>query len=252
MRLSARVNLIALLVCVTSAGQVFARQVASDGSSDLPMLTVNGRGEIEMPPDELTLTLSVVSESKAAADAADENSRKSNEIVQALNAVGLEDGAVTTRHYSILPRYSDGSRPKILGYRASKSIVVKTKRIESAGQLVEAAVEAGVTMIQGVHFGLADRHAGRALAIAEAVSDAKNSADALAGNSGLRLMHIQRINVDGAEIERPRVTMRGPYPQLTRESLQSTLAGEESPEFLPMPITVSASVTIQYRVEPAR
>jgi uncharacterized protein YggE len=216
---------------------------------DVPRLTVRGDAELRKPADLLRLQVGVVTEDPEPAAALSRNSRQMQDVIRALEKAGLDREGYQTGRFSIRPDYERRPRnagadwrPRIVGYTVTNSLSIRTKKLELAGKLIEAANEAGANSIGAVGFDLADPRAHRAEAIATATTNARSDARTLAGAAGLRLVRIIAITLDDAG-------WRPPVPTMARAGAAMAEA-RVAPPVEPGEVTVRAGVTLVYEVEP--
>ncbi len=211
-----------------------------------PVISVSGSASMEVPADEVRISVGVVSEGQEPRKVIDENSQRVSRVMDALMRAGLEDGDVSTGRFSIQPIYTNpgrdrGGRPEIAGYRVQNSLIVETGNLEIAGAIVQAAVEAGANNIDSVSFQLADPRASRAAVLEQAVSYARADAEAVARASGVRLGGIHSLSIGRADF---------PRPMMGRDARMMNMAeaGAVAPPMSPGEIQVSATVTIEYEI----
>ena len=214
----------------------------------VPVLTVRGDAQLEKPADELRIRVAVVTESDEAPAALRENSRQMNDVIDALKKTGLTDKEYQTSQFQIQPVYSRRPRqadatwkPKIIGYRVSNSLNVKTKKLELAGELIQAANEAGANSIDSISFGLADPRTHRVEAIRAATANALTDARTLADAASLRLVRVLSITLDQAAAPQP-------IPMIQRMSAGMAMAEAAPPPIQPGDVTVRANVTVVYEI----
>ncbi len=231
-------------LCLTAVPAT-AQQIIETEGQVVPTLTVSGQAELEKPADELHLTLSVVSEGEEAQPTMQENSRKMQRVIEAIERVGLSTEEYETRRFSISPRYDhrprkagEGGSPEIIGYRVENALYIKTRKLDLVGKLIEEGTAAGANSVGNLSFGLADERAHRGEAITEAVQNARADAEALASAAGVRLVRIVAINLDNAAA--PPVPMRG--------QMMAMGGPESGPPIQAGDVTVRASVTIVYEI----
>jgi uncharacterized protein YggE len=225
---------------------------AQDASliSSVPTLSVTGRSDLEMEPDELRLVLSVVTEggrSESVDELTSDNSEKVERILRALEEAGVAEEDIKTGRFNIYPRYERASNrtdPRIVGYRVENEVVVETPLIAEAGRLIERAVDAGANQVSSVSFGLRDEQASRARAIERAAANARSDAEALAAASGVVLTRLLRVNLD-----QPNVGMSRMDGMQLRSMAESADAAASAPPINPGKVTVRASVTMIYEIE---
>ena len=237
----------ALAACGSAtAGPDAAAATTRPALDDVPRLTVRGNAELRKPADQLRLQIGVVTQASEATSALAENSQRMEEVVAALKKAGLSEDEYETGRFSLQPVYSRRPRQAaaewrrhIVGYNVTNTISIRTERLDLAGQLIQAANEAGANQIDAISFALADprRHRSEAIAAAtvHAIADARTLADA----ASLRLVRILRITLDDAAV-RPLLTLgRG-----------AAMAAEvaATPPIAPGEVTVRASVTMVYEI----
>ncbi len=220
---------------------------ADEVDAVVPVLTVRGDAQLEKPADELRIRVGVVTESDEAPTALRENSRQMNDVIDALKKTGLTDKEYQTSQFQIQPVYTRRPRqapvdwkPKIVGYRVTNSLNVKTKKLELAGELIQAANEAGANSIDSISFGLADPRTHRDEAIRAATSNALTDARTLADAASLRLVRVLSITLDQAAAPRP-----------TIQRMSAGMAMAEAaipPPIQPGDVTVHANVTVVYEI----
>jgi uncharacterized protein YggE len=127
------------------------------------------------------------------------------------------------------------------GYVTTRSLRVDIAPLDLVGKAIDAATAAGVTDVGGVSYDLKDRHAAFLAALAVAMADAKQSAQALATAGGFTLGGYRSIQAGGNDVVRP-------YPQPMM--MKSAMAAPSVPtEISPGgPIEVRASVTVGYGI----
>lgn len=227
-----------------------ARAQDADQSYDVtPSLTVTGRAELDVAPDEVRLVISIVTEgddNQTAAQVMNTNSEKAQKVVASLRAAGLGEKEVTTSRFNVFPRYTNPGRrnepPRIAGYRVENEVRVVTKKIEKAAELIQTAVDAGANQVSSISFGLSDERARRADVIAQATANARSDAKALAAAAGVTLVRTIRVDLDQQNVARPQ-------PMIYQRAAAEVAA--VAPPIQPADVQVSAQVTIVYEIEDA-
>ena len=214
-----------------------------------PTLTVMGNAQLDKPADQMRLTIGIVTEGDDSQAAVQENSRQMNDVIAAMQKAGLAKEEYQTGQFQIHPRYSNPPRghvdpnwkPQIIGFQVINRVMVKTKKLNVAGDLIKAATDAGANSIDSISFDLADPRKHRAEAIAAATGNARADAEALAGAAGQRLVRILSINLDSAPVQ--------PMPDMRMMGSRMAMAESDvAPPIQPGEITIHASVTIVYEI----
>jgi uncharacterized protein YggE len=118
-------------------------------------LDVTGNGRVNVAPDEATVNLSVITEGKTAGEAVAANAKHSQSVIDAVTE--QPNHGVTTTGLGVSPiiEYDTSKHSRIVGYRATNGVVVKTK-IGYAGQVFDAGIRAGANESSGITFGVSN------------------------------------------------------------------------------------------------
>jgi hypothetical protein len=162
-----------------------------------PTVEATGEGVVMVPPDQALLSLGVATEGPSAQDAMEQNARRTTAVLQALAAAGFGGSAVFTQAIRLAPvfepRPPPNQPPRIVGYRATNQVQVKTPRPATIGQALDAAVGAGANAAANLAFGLADPQAAQLRALRLAAEDAQRRATAVADALGKKISRIVEL-----------------------------------------------------------
>jgi hypothetical protein len=147
-------------------------------------LTVIGAGTATATPDQASFAFGTVSQAKTASAALAASSDAVDRVVAALRKAGVASADLQTADVSLSPRYDDKGET-ILGYTASNTVAAIVRKLDSAGQVVDAAVAAGANQVSGPSLVASDQAAAYREALRAAMVDARAKAQALAAASGL-------------------------------------------------------------------
>ena len=179
-------------------------------------ISVHGHGEASARPDtiEMRLSISALETSISAANTvtADATSR----VIESLRAAGVDRSDIGTSSLTIGPEYTHVNQQRQLaGYRASNSLVVRIRDIESTGGVIDDLVASGgdLVIVNGLEFVIEDPKPLESEARQAAWNDAVAKATQLARLSGRELGPARSI----------RETRQGhaPQPRMAMESLRS-------------------------------
>jgi uncharacterized protein YggE len=170
------------LYALTSHAQVVRR----------PVVRSSGNGTVSFQPDQVTVSVGVTTQAATAQEAGDTNATQTNAVLAALRSLIGNNGTIRTLGYSLSPIYRNntGGVSTIVGYTANNTVAATIANISMAGRLIDAAIQAGATNVQGLQFSLKDSNPARAQALREATLEAKRNAEAIAGGLGLRLGNV--------------------------------------------------------------
>ncbi|MDP5018837.1 MAG: SIMPL domain-containing protein [Dolichospermum sp.] len=200
-------------------------------------LTVTGRGVETISTTLSQVSLGVEIQGKTAEDVQKEAARKSSAVVALLKKRNVQK--LTTTGIRLNPVYSYSNNvQRITGYAASNTVSFRMPT-DKAGTLLDDAVKAGATQINGVSFIASDEAIASAQkqALKKATQDAKDQAEAVLSSLGLQQKDIINIQINGATPPPPPMLYRAEAAKLTTANASTPIiAGEEE---------VQASVTLQ-------
>lgn len=148
-------------------------------------ISVTGIGKVTVTPDLAILNMGVEAQGATVSSAQQDAARAMTAVMTALKANGVAEKDIATTGYSVYPTYSydNGKTPSITGYTVSNSITVKIRKIEEAGEIIDAAAAAGGNNIRINNLSFTvDKpeqynEQARELAMADALQRAKQLAD---------------------------------------------------------------------------
>ncbi len=180
---------------------------ATQGGSDNKRLTrvmVAGDSIVQAQPDTAILTVSVITQNRAAIQAQQENAAKTDAVVSVLKTVAGAGAEVKTSGYSVQPQrvYKEGQPPTITGYEVRNSVTVTTSDLTKLGAIIDAAAQAGSNDISGIAFTLRQDRPARDRALGEATQEAVGKARMIANALGGRVVRIVEVQEEGFQ-QRP-------------------------------------------------
>jgi len=188
-----------------------AASIPATAQTDLRRtVTVRGTGVVSTAPDQVRLSMQVMTRSSSASAAMSEASGRTNEVLLKLQAHGVEVKDIQTRRISVNPEYDREKRtspPTISGYVAQSefSALFRGDAIEQLGKFLDKAVAAGVTNIGGMSYETSERPALEQRALGEAAKDARMRAEKLAAQLGARIGQVLSITESGLSAPGPRM-----------------------------------------------
>jgi uncharacterized protein YggE len=195
-----RTRLALALLAVAALVAVLAATRTQSARSDTPaahQITVQGTGTVTAVPDTVAFNFGVQSQAKTASAALDANAAAADKVIAALKAAGIADKDIQTQQVSLSQQLSDDGQT-VLGYLAGSTVSATLPSIDKAGAIVDSAVAAGASSIDGPYLTLSNEQALEHKALADAVGDAKARAQALADAAGVTLGAIVDITESGA------------------------------------------------------
>lgn len=198
-----QVLLVLILVGIVASLAAYTKLTLREsryGEYGMASISVRGMGEVTARPDIGTFSFSVMAEGDTAVIAQNDSAEKINAINDYLKEQGIDEKDIKTSSYYLNPhyvyeeivciRYPCNSEPKIDGYEVSQTITVKIRDLDMSGDLITGVGERGATNISGLSFTIDDESNLKAEARAAAIEDAKEKAEKLAADLGVRLVRI--------------------------------------------------------------
>lgn len=172
----------------------------ADNFEKIPKITLTGEATIQKEADQMELNLGVVTRAAISSDALNQNNQFMTQVMENLNAIGLDESEYQTCHFNIQPFYQrlpEGyeDRSVISGYEVYNSIQVKTLKLDLADKILSAAVQGGVNQINQISFSLHNPQQYREEAIHAATQNAIADANALATAAGVKIKKILNISL---------------------------------------------------------
>lgn len=171
----------------------------------VPSITVTGSAKTEIVPDIAILSLAVVTERPHATDAAADNARAAQDLIEEIKTQGIDAKDIQTVSASLAPIYDEDrdSSGRLLkrtlrGYQARNALTVRVHAIDKASVLARQLIDKGANEFQGIVFDSDEKDAALAKLRGKAMEDALDKAKAYVAPVGLRLVRILDIApVDG-------------------------------------------------------
>jgi len=168
-------------------------------------ITVADKGEVYAKPDLALTTFSVVTEKKTVSEAISENAKKMNAVIDFVKEQGVEDKDLKTISFNIHPRYEwygvtqfyPQGRRVLVGYEVRQSLEVKIRDMEKIGDIIEGATDAGANEVGDLQFTVDNPDELKKQARGQAIEKAKNKAEELASQLGVRLVRIVNFSESG-------------------------------------------------------
>lgn len=187
------VFLIALGILVI-AGVAISSIVMTNKSNNEDRFSVNGSGTVYAKADIANINIGVKTGPKVtAAEATQENTKKMNEISAVLRSIGVEDKDIKTDNYNLNPVYNwtekDGQ--KLIGYEVYQSLSIKIRDLEKIGEIISKTTEKGANQVGNINFTIDDEYELKNQARELAIEKAKEKAQLIASQSGMKLGEIK-------------------------------------------------------------
>ena len=204
----------------------------------LKTLIVTGNGVKRIETTIAEVKLGVEIEGKTIEEVQQKIAKQSSKIVELLRSQDVEK--LKTTGVRLSPNYNrdlNGNRRNIISYTGSNIVSFQIAR-DSVGSLLDEAVAAGASRIDGISFTATEeaQAAAKEEALRKASINAQNKADVVLEALDLTANEIVNIKVDRANIESPQPFYRGEFAASRAVDSTVIIGGEQ---------TVEADVTLQ-------
>ena len=160
-----------------------------------PTISVTGSAEVKVAPDEVYLRVAIDTRHENLAEAKRQNDERVSKALAFLKTSGINSKDVQTDFVSIEPTYdNDLSQTKPVIFVARKSIEVKVTNVSSFEGLLTGLLTNGVNHVNGIEFRTSELRKHRDAARAMAVRAAREKADALAAELGIKRGKVYSVN----------------------------------------------------------
>lgn len=169
-------------------------------------ISVSGSGEATAIPNSARFTAGVTNERETVEAAQNQSAEEINGIISYLEDAGVPEKNIKTINYNVSPRYEypgegtigrrTGER-QLVGYEVSQTLEVTVDDTDQAGQLLSGVGSRGADNVSSLRFVVDDREAVEREARVNAIADARENAEALAGALGVRLDKVVGYNEQG-------------------------------------------------------
>ena len=215
-------------------------------------ISVTGSSSTSSSPDILIIVLGVESEAKTANESLSQNSNALNSVISSLNNSGIPEDDIQTSNFSIYPIYdsikdSNGNYQQILiGYRVSNILSIQTEKIDSAGNIIDAAVSSGANRVDNISFQLSDAKFQRISddLISDAINNAKQKAEKAVKPLEQKIVGVKSIILHDNLIPYYDSPLRGSFDSMAMKSSMEyapIISGDEE---------ITTSVSVVFYISP--
>ena len=184
------------LILSLAVSALFALPAFSQQLRDPPQISVSGSAEVKVAPDEIYLRLGVETRDAALEVAKKQNDERVSKALAFLKSKGVADKDVQTDFINIEPTYSDYSSRRVEVFVVRKSIEVRLKDIKGFEAILTGLLNSGVNNVHGMELRTSELRKHRDTARAMAIRAAREKADALAAELGVKRGKVYNVNAN--------------------------------------------------------
>ncbi|NQU78901.1 SIMPL domain-containing protein [Candidatus Woesearchaeota archaeon] len=197
--------ILALGFAVIALAIIFAPQpdvnvtTGGEGATQRNTISVRGEAQFETFPDQAEMYIRVKTDEATANQAQEQNARLMNTVKAALKKAGVSDDDMESTSYNLWPQQKwdrDREEYDITGYTAQHLLKITTDDVTDVGRLLDVAVKNGANGLDRVSFSLSDSKEEdvNSESLAQASSNARDKAEAIAQGLGVRLGDIVAVS----------------------------------------------------------
>jgi uncharacterized protein YggE len=232
--------LLAASALALPAASLAAAEVAL--KADGPVVELGVYESVSVAPDIATIGAGVTTEAPSATEALRQNSAEMAKVIARLKALGIAEQDIQTTGINLNARYDydqANQRSVFRGYQASNRVSVILRKIERAGEVLDALVAAGANDLNGPSFSIendeAAKDAARKRAIERAQARVQDYAD-MFGYDSAKVLSISE-NIEG----------RGPMPEMAMMKVSDGMVAAAPPPV--QPGMVSTGIFMSFKFE---
>lgn len=207
-----------------------------------PAVTVSGEGTVTAQPDQAVVRFGVVTRAETAGETRANNATAAKTAMNAVRNLDVPEEKMRLESLRLQPRYEyddDEDERRLVGYEATRQVVVELNDLEVLPQLVADVVEGGANRLDKIDYQLSDRSRFRDEALREAAQSARDKARLLAETLDADLGPVRTINEQSFDFVRPR--------QARMQMAKTATAAQAEPEaYAAGEIEVSAQVQVVF------
>jgi uncharacterized protein YggE len=241
--------MISVLVLLSSSA-LAQRPRAEDERSPVPVIRVTGQAEVSAEPDRATFEVGTQVRDPSSATAMTAVAQATDRLMAALREHHIPKEHITTVRLGLdritepLPRQPDeppAAPPRQREVYLAAHILrveVDRSRFHNLGEILDAAVQAGINFVGNVTFSLTDEASLQTEGLSRAVRNAREKADAMAAAANVRITGLLTL-AEGAGFPRP-----------LYETRVATMAAEAPTPVPPSQIRRTFQVTAEFAITP--
>lgn len=177
-------------------GIVVVALISANRINNQDRFSVTGSGTVYAKADIANLEVGLkTGAKKTAAEATSESTKKMNEIISELNALGIEEKDIKTSNYNLSPvyNYTNERGQELVGYEVTQNVSLKIRDLSKIGDVISKTTEKGANQIGNINFTIDDEFELKNQARELAIEKAKEKAVLIAEQSGMKLGDIKGV-----------------------------------------------------------
>jgi uncharacterized protein YggE len=203
----------------------------------LDTVSLTGTAHRTVTPDMANVTFSYETTGDTVEEVRQKGATMSTKVIAKLLSMGISQRDMFTSHYQVSPMYAyeKNGRQKLTGYRLYSSWKARINDLDQLGHVVDGVLSTGVNRVESVTYGVKQEEVYRRQLMAEAVSNARLNAQAIANAGGRGLGVLRQASISQSNFS------MGVSPRLSMMAKSANDKVAET-EFIPKPFDISVTV----------
>ena len=165
-------------------------------SATNPVVDLQINEVVRSAPDVAIVNAGVMTRAATAREAIQQNANQMDRLVKRMRELGIASKDIQTSNFNLSPNYEydrETGQQTFNGYNVNNQVTVKLRKLDRAGEVLDALVQAGANNIYGPNFTLEDdaeaKETARKNAFERGFAQARQFAR-MAGYSDVRLLSV--------------------------------------------------------------
>lgn len=158
--------------------------------------SINGSGTVYAKSDIANIEVGLRTGTKpTAAEATKDSTTKMDDIIKELKKLNIDENDIKTTNYNLNPVYNwtDKTGQQLVGYEVTQNLTLKIRDLSKIGDVIAKTTEKGANQIGNINFTIDDEFELKNQARELAIKKAKEKAEMIAKQSGMKLGEIKSV-----------------------------------------------------------
>lgn len=170
--------------------------IMADKVNNQDRFSVVGSGTVYAKADIANIQIGVrTGAKKTAAEATIDSTNKMNDIISVIKGLGVEEKDIKTSNYNLSPvyNYTNDKGQELIGYEVTQNLTLKIRDLSKIGEVIAKTTEKGANQAGNISFTIDDEYELKNQARELAIEKAKEKAELIAEQSGMKLGEIKSV-----------------------------------------------------------
>jgi uncharacterized protein YggE len=227
--------------------------LAASAMAEDRFITIKGEAKTEIPPDFVSIDLTILAKGPDLAALKQDVDRRTGLLLTSASELGIPGTDIESSGVSVSREYESdrNANEKLRGYEVSRNVSIKLRELAKYEGLAQEIVDAGVDEVSSVDADVDDRSVLKQRALVLATRNARNEAQAVADELGVKLSGPIEVSEERLWIEDPVRQRAGKNLSeviVTAQRRAQAMAGIVQVVFQPQAIKVEATVWARFAI----